>query len=47
MVVVHFLNLQTHAQDFWEMVRSDPRGEGVDKGNMKIAFDGVSHVTVM
>ena len=24
---------------------SDPRGESVDRGNMKLAFDSVSHMT--
>ena len=25
------------------MVRADPRGEGLDKGNLKLAFESVSH----
>lgn len=32
-------------QDFWGVVQSDPRGESVDKGNMKLAFDSVSDLT--
>lgn len=32
----------TYMQDFWNRILADPRGESVDKGNMKLAFESVS-----
>lgn len=42
---VHFCFI-FFAQDFWSVVVSDPRGESVDKGNGKQAFDSVSSFVV-
>lgn len=38
----HSCNSLIYMQDFWNRILADPRGESVDKGNMKLAFESVS-----
>lgn len=39
---IEFHSCNSLVQDFWNRILADPRGESVDKGNMKLAFESVS-----